>query len=150
MCMGDCMCSFIYSEKWHLREKWSGNPLTSVTLKSAVICWCPTANLSSVPDNCIAVEEEDLRVIDCCDWELANFCTGFSLSPKDPAMFFGHCCTSKNTSSVVSFLSLVTFSTELFQKCKVFWTATITLTLSSNGREWECICSVSSQFFLQR
>lgn len=53
----------LYREwKWHLGEKWSGNPLTGV--KSALICLCTTANLfTTIAESSVTVKEKEVRVM---------------------------------------------------------------------------------------
>lgn len=99
----------LYREwKWHLGEKRSGNPLTSV--KSAFICWCTAANLlTSIPESCVVVKEKEVRVAGPCDSEsrraftpasrlfpkhcLLTFVAHYSASEKNPLtrVFSSYC-----------------------------------------------------------
>lgn len=129
--MWECAWVTVYASlcrewKWHLGEKRSGNPLTSV--KSALICWCTTANLlTSIPESSVTVKEKEVRVADWCDTESRRaFTPALLLFPKHLlyVAFIARYSTSEKNLSVNSVfpLPVVISYTDRFQKCKRIWT----------------------------
>lgn len=112
--MWECAWVTVYASlcrewKWHLREKQSGNPLTSV--KSALICWWATANLlTSIPESSVTVKEKEVRVLDWCDPESRPaFTPALLLFPKHSlyVVFIAPYSTSKKNPSLSTVVFLL-------------------------------------------